>query len=85
MSLAPEPKQRPPSMRAGPFSVRTVSRWPASAIFGPRPRVSGTTIESPYRRMGAGSGSFARRARTASHSARSSPMGEATAHSSSSA
>ena len=48
MSLAPAPKQRSPSMRAGPFSVRTVSRWPASAIFGPPvPRVSGTTIESP--------------------------------------
>ncbi len=47
MSLAPEPKQRSPSMRAGPFSVRTVSRWPTSAMRGPRPRVTGTTIESP--------------------------------------
>jgi hypothetical protein len=48
MSLAPEPKQRSPPMRAGPFSVRTVSKWPTSATCGPRrSRVTGTTIESP--------------------------------------
>ena len=86
MSLAPAPKQRPASSRAGPFSVRTVSRCPTrpmrgrgalgSPALGRTPTTS-ATIESPMRTMRVNAGLARRRSSTAAASACSSPIGEA--------
>src|SRR5262245_18689797 len=69
-------------MRGSPScSVRTTSRCPTNATFGPPlPRLSGTTSESPKRRIGAASFAPQSRSLSASANAFSSPMGEGILH-----